>query len=88
MVKIGLLKFSILITIGLEQVKDFLMKRPFIDLLPIINYQLKKKVIYQLFELARNRDLLKYNNSFIASPYLSFGVQDLCERLNPNYLLT
>ncbi len=50
------------------------------------NLPIEKEAIYQLFELARNRDLSKYNNSFIASPYLSFGVQDLCERLQPNYL--
>ena len=50
------------------------------------NLPIEKESIYQLLELARNRDLSNYENSFIASPYLSFGVQDLYERLNPNFL--
>ena len=41
---------------------------------------------YELFELASKRDMAKYHNSFISSPYLSFGVSKLSKRLHPNYI--
>ena len=31
--------------------------------------------------------MAKYQNSLIASPYLSFGVEELYKRLSPNYLI-
>ena len=36
--------------------------------------------------MASKRDLAKYNNSLIASPYFSFSVRELFQNLNPNYL--
>jgi len=45
-----------------------------------------KEGVFKLFELASNRDMAKYQNTFIASPYLSFGVNELYKRLSTNYL--
>ena len=45
-----------------------------------------KEGIYKLLELASKRDMANYQNTFIASPYFSFGVEELCNRLNPDYL--
>ena len=50
------------------------------------NLPIDKEGVFKLFELASNRDMAKYQNTFIASPYLSFGVNELYERLSPNYL--
>ena len=47
---------------------------------------INKEGIFELFELASKRDMAKYQNTFIASPYLSFGIQELTNRLNPDYL--
>lgn len=41
---------------------------------------------FYLLELAYKRDLEKYNNTFIASPYFAFGVEELSNKLNPDYL--
>jgi hypothetical protein len=45
-----------------------------------------KEGAFKLFELASNRDMAKYQNTFIGSPYLSFGTEELYKRLNPDYL--
>ena len=50
------------------------------------NLPIDKEGFFKLFELASNRDLAKYQNTFIASPYFSFGVEELVKRLNPNCL--
>ena len=47
---------------------------------------INKEGIFELFELASKRDMAKHQNTFIASPYLSFGIQELTNRLNPDYL--
>ncbi len=47
---------------------------------------INKEGFFKLFELASKRDMAKYQNTFIASPYFSFGVQELCNRLYPDYL--
>ena len=47
---------------------------------------INKEGFYKLFILASKRDMAKYKNTFIASPYFSFGVEELCNRLNPDYL--
>ena len=51
-------------------------------------YDLKinKDGFFNLIELASKRDMAKYQNSFISSPYLSFGVKELTEKLKPNYI--
>ena len=41
---------------------------------------------YKLFDLASKKDMSDYQNSFISSPYLSFGVSDLSKKLNANYI--
>lgn len=50
------------------------------------NLPVNKEGIFKLFELASKRDMAKFQNTFIASPYLSFGVRELFQRLNPDYL--
>ena len=45
-----------------------------------------KESFFKLFIMASKRDLAKYNNSLIASPYFSFSVRELFQNLNPNYL--
>ena len=50
------------------------------------NLPVDKEGIFKLLELASNRDLAKYQNTFIGSPYFSFGVEELFKRLNPTYL--
>ena len=41
---------------------------------------------FKLIELASKRDMAKYQNSFISSSYMSFGVKELTEKLKPNYI--
>ena len=51
-------------------------------------YDLKidKNEFFRLIKLCSNRDMAKHQNSFISSPYLSFGVKELTDKLNPNYI--
>ena len=50
------------------------------------NLPVDKEGIFKLIELASKRDVAKYQNTFIGSPYFSFGVKELSKRLNPDYL--
>ena len=50
------------------------------------NLPIDKESIFKLIEMASNRDIAKYQNTFIGSPYFSFGLEELSKRLNPNYL--
>lgn len=50
------------------------------------NLPVAKDGILKLFKYAVNRDFAKYQNSFIASPYFSFGVEEICNKLHPNFL--
>jgi len=50
------------------------------------NLQIDKNEFFRLFKLCSNRDMAKYQNSFISSTYLSFGVKELTDKLNPNYI--
>ena len=50
------------------------------------NLDINKDGFFKLIELASKRDMAKHENSFIASPYLSFGAKELTEKLNPNYI--
>lgn len=45
-----------------------------------------KKGFFKLIELAAKRDMSKYQNTFIASPYFCFGAEELASKLNPDYL--
>lgn len=45
-----------------------------------------KNSIHKLFVLALKRDTANYKNSLIASPYLSFGIDELNKILDPDYL--
>ena len=47
---------------------------------------ISKEGIFKILELASNRDMSLHQNTFISSPFLSFGVEELVKRLNPNYL--
>lgn len=44
----------------------------------------QKDNFYKLLELSTKRDMAIYNNSFITSPYLSFGVKEIVEKLGPD----
>lgn len=50
------------------------------------NLPIFKDEFFKLIELSSNRDMAKHQNSIIASPYLSFGVKELTEKLKPNYI--
>ena len=50
------------------------------------NLPIDKEAIFKLFELASKRDMAKYQNTLISSPYFSFGVEELTRRLNPDFL--
>ena len=45
------------------------------------------KGFIELIDLASKRDMAKYQNTFISSPYFSFGVEALYKKLKPNYLI-
>jgi hypothetical protein len=45
-----------------------------------------KEGVFELFRLASKRDFAKYQNTFISSPYFSFGIKELFLKLKPNYL--
>ncbi len=47
---------------------------------------INKEGIFKLFLLASKMDMAKFQNTFIASPYLSFGVDEFCKRLKPDYI--
>lgn len=50
------------------------------------NLPIHKDGFFELIKLASNRDMAKYQNSFISSPYLSFGVEELTTNLKPDYI--
>ena len=50
------------------------------------NLPVSKEGFFSLIELASKRDMAKYQNSLIASPYISFGVYELTKRLKPDYI--
>ena len=50
------------------------------------NLPIYKDEFFRLIELAFKRDMAKYQNSFISSPYLCFGVEELVKKLKPNYI--
>ena len=50
------------------------------------NLPVNKDGFYRLMDLAIKRDMALYQNSLIACPYLSFGIQELIEKLHPNYI--
>ena len=51
------------------------------------NLPINKENFFRFFELVRNRDLAKYQNTLIASPYFAYGVEELNSKLNPKYLI-
>ena len=48
------------------------------------NLPISKNGVIDLIEVSSKRDMAKYQNSFISSPYLSFGVGELTNKLKPN----
>ena len=48
------------------------------------NLPVQKDNFFKLLELSAKRDMAIYNNSFITSPYLSFGVKEIIEKLYPD----
>lgn len=48
------------------------------------NLPISKNGFIDLIELSSKKDMAKYQNSFISSPYLSFGVEELTNKLKPN----
>jgi hypothetical protein len=51
------------------------------------NLPIDKQNFFNLLELSSNRDMAKYQNTFISSPYFGFGVEELYKKLKPNYLI-
>jgi len=45
-----------------------------------------KNEFFELIQLSSKRDMAEYQNSFISSPYLSFGVKELTDKIKPNYI--
>tara|TARA_A100001035_G_C27763764_1_gene492587 strand:- start:215 stop:1138 length:924 start_codon:yes stop_codon:yes gene_type:complete len=50
------------------------------------NLPINKDNFFKLIELSSKRDMSKYQNSFISSSYLSFGVHELTKQLDPDYI--
>jgi len=50
------------------------------------NLPIYKDGFFKLMELSLKRDMSMHQNSFISSPYLSFGVEELTKQLKPNYI--
>ena len=48
------------------------------------NLPIQKDNFFKLLELSSKRDMSLYTNSFISSPYLSFGVKEITNKLNPD----
>ena len=45
-----------------------------------------KDEFFNLMQLSSKRDMAIHQNSFISSPYLSLGVEELTNKLKPNYI--
>ncbi len=45
-----------------------------------------KENFFNLLKLSANRDMSKYQNTFISSPYFSFGVNELVKEIKPNFI--
>lgn len=67
-----------------ERFSDF---EAFYRYISFYNFSVDKEDFFELFQLACKRDLAKYQNTLIASPYFAFGVEELCKKLNPDYLI-
>ena len=50
------------------------------------NLPVYKDGFFNLMELSSKMDMSKYQNSFISSPYFSFGAEELANKLKPNYI--
>ena len=50
------------------------------------NLPIYKDGFFKLIELSSKRDMSIHQNSFISSPYLSFGVEELTKQLRPDYI--
>jgi len=48
---------------------------------------ISKDGFFRLLDLSINRDMALYQNSFISSPYWSFGVKETLDKLKPDYLI-
>ncbi len=66
-----------------ERFEDF---EAFFRYISYYNLAVDKKGFFKLFKLASNRDLAIYQNTFIASPYFCFGVEEITKILNPDYI--
>ena len=50
------------------------------------NLPICKDEFFNLIKLSSKRDMAKYQNSFISSPYFSFSAEELTNKLKPNYI--
>ncbi len=66
-----------------ERFADF---EAFYRFISFYNLPINKDEFFRLIELSSKRDMAKYQNSFITSSYLSFGVKELTDKLKPNYI--
>lgn len=51
------------------------------------NLPIEKQNFIKLIELSSKKDMAEYQNTFISSPYFSFGVEELQKKLKPDYLI-
>lgn len=51
------------------------------------NLPVNKKGFFDLIELSANRDMSLYQNSFIASPYWSFGMEEITNKIKPDFIM-
>ena len=46
-----------------------------------------KDGFFKLLNLSFNRDMSLYQNSYVSSPYWSFGIKEILEKFNPNHVI-
>ena len=66
-----------------ERYSDF---EAFYRFITFYDLPVSKENFFNLLKLSANRDMSKYQNTFISSPYLSFGVKELVNEIKPNYI--
>lgn len=67
----------------LERFSDF---EAFYRFINYYDLTVNKEGFFKLLKLASNRDMAKYQNTFIASPYFCFGVEELYRELSPDFI--
>ena len=66
-----------------ERFADF---EAFYRYLTYYNLPINRDEFFRLIKLSSKRDMAKYQNTFITSSYLCFGVKELTKEIEPNYI--